>query len=308
MRCSAEACARVLCRFVAAPHDPAPLSLLMLTLRVAAIPSAATICSTACASPASLRHADVPEALIAAGEPRHADAQLAWPWPRRPLRGLNGSASLAGPVPCPSHLQGRAVGPEGCVRERQPACVGRQPWPLPSPPCARVLASLLLSIPALTPCLFACLRLHDPRPAPSPSHTGLDDFTSTGGSLLLEQGRLTLAQEFVKAMADPRARAGIFGVLLSGPNGVGEVAERAICASHDLVVRARAVRSAPKLTSALVFSLTLPCCCRQERRRLAQLPGVRRPAPARRVHPTRRGLGQGCQGRQGRRLLPAHAA
>ena len=119
-------------------------SLLLLTLRVAAIPSAATICSTACASPASLRHADVPEALIAAGEPRHADAQLAWPWPRRPLRGLNGSASLAGPVPCPSHLRGRAVGPEGCVRERQPACVGRQPWPLPSPPCAHVLASLLL--------------------------------------------------------------------------------------------------------------------------------------------------------------------
>ena len=119
-------------------------SLLLLTLRVAAIPSAATICSTACASPASLRHADVPEALIAAGEPRHADAQLAWPWPRRPLRGLNGSASLAGPGPCPSHLRGRAVGPEGCVRERQPACVGRQPCPLPSPPCARVLASLLL--------------------------------------------------------------------------------------------------------------------------------------------------------------------
>jgi hypothetical protein len=65
---------------------------------------------------------------------------------------------------------------------------------------------------------------HDPRPAPSPSHTGLDDFTSTGGSLLLEQGRLALAQEFVKAMADTGDCANIFGVLLSGPNGVGESA------------------------------------------------------------------------------------
>ena len=58
-------------------------------------------------------------------------------------------------------------------------------------------------------------------------------------------------------MTDRAARGSLFGVLLSGPNGVGELAVRSSCASHDLVVRARAVRSAPKLTSALVFSLTL---------------------------------------------------
>ena len=63
-------------------------------------------------------------------------------------------------------------------------------------------------------------------PVPPPSSAGFEDFTRTGGSLLLEQGRLALAQEFVKAMADIGASANIFGVLLSGPNGVGESALR----------------------------------------------------------------------------------
>lgn len=132
-----------------------PCSLLLLTLRVAAIPSAATICSTACASPASLRHAGVPEALIAAGEPRHAEAGVRHSWPHRPLRGLDGSASLAVPVRRARHLQGRAVGPEGCVRERQPACVRRQRHVLVcSYPCCFAPAPV-------TPCLSA---LHGPRP------------------------------------------------------------------------------------------------------------------------------------------------
>ena len=43
-----------------------------------------------------------------------------------------------------------------------------------------------------------------------------------GGPLLLEQGRIDLSQEFVKAMVKPIQ--GNFGVLLSGPNGIGEVA------------------------------------------------------------------------------------
>jgi hypothetical protein len=36
----------------------------------------------------------------------------------------------------------------------------------------------------------------------------------------VEQGRLDLAQEFIKAMLDPLSAN--FGVLLTGPNGSGE--------------------------------------------------------------------------------------
>ena len=43
-----------------------------------------------------------------------------------------------------------------------------------------------------------------------------------GGALLLEQGRIDLSQEFVRAMVDPVKDN--FGVLLSGPNGIGEIA------------------------------------------------------------------------------------
>jgi len=84
---------------------------------------------------------------------------------------------------------------------------------------------MLLSIPArhaLPVPACACTM----RPRAAPSRAGFEDFTRTGGSLLLEQGRLALAQEFVKAMADMGASANIFGVLLSGPNGVGESALR----------------------------------------------------------------------------------
>lgn len=283
-----------------------PCSLLLLTLRVAAIPSAATICSTACASPASLRHAGVPEALIAAGEPRHAEAGARHSWPHRSLRGLDGSASLAVPVRRAGHLQGGAVGPEGCVRERQPACVGRQPWPLPSPPCARVLVSLLLCTRARH-ALPVCAAWS--APPPPPSRAGLENFTRSGGSLLLEQGRLGLSQEFVKAMADVDASANVFGVLLSGPKGGGELAVRSSCASHARSRRALLPYSQPNTRSS--SRMLSPCClscCRQEFCRPAQLPGVRRPAPACRVLPTCRGLGHGCQGGQGRRLLPTHAA
>ncbi len=42
-----------------------------------------------------------------------------------------------------------------------------------------------------------------------------------GGPLLLEQGRIDLSQEFIKAMRDPMMAN--FGVLLSGPNGIGKI-------------------------------------------------------------------------------------
>jgi hypothetical protein len=42
-----------------------------------------------------------------------------------------------------------------------------------------------------------------------------------GGSFLLEQGRIDLSREFVRAMTKPIM--GNFGVLLSGPNGIGEI-------------------------------------------------------------------------------------
>ncbi len=62
---------------------------------------------------------------------------------------------------------------------------------------------------------------------------------------MVEQGRLGLSQEFLKAMTDPaaRRRAGIFGVLLSGPNGVGESAVQCVCGWRVPVLCARAVRS-----------------------------------------------------------------
>ena len=50
---------------------------------------------------------------------------------------------------------------------------------------------------------------------------GFEKLLASGGSFLIEQGRIDLAVEFIRAM-ESVAEAN-FGVLLSGPNGIGEV-------------------------------------------------------------------------------------
>jgi len=278
------------------------LSLLLLTLRVAAIPSAATIVPAPAALRAQAKLLADMRTSLKHSSPLENLATL--------TLGSSGLTALsagltAAPVSLvqfrvPAISEDVLVGPKG-------ACTGGGP-PTPRDElvsvAARAFCVYVCSHPCcfpsqpITPCLSACLRLHDPPPALPPSHAGLDVFTSKGGFLLLEQGRLTLAQEFVKAMSDPCARAGIFGVLLSGPNGIGEVGS------------AEQLSFACAFTSCALAMLSpcFPSCCRQECCRHAQLPGVCRTAPACRVHAAGRGLGHGCQGRQGRCLLPAHAA
>lgn len=66
-----------------------------------------------------------------------------------------------------------------------------------------------------------CTSPHRPIPVCCTCLTaGLQELLSKGGDFLVEEGRLARANEFLKAMADPTTAN--FGVLLSGPNGIGE--------------------------------------------------------------------------------------
>jgi len=50
---------------------------------------------------------------------------------------------------------------------------------------------------------------------------GFETLLASGGTVLLEQSRIEQAQEFVNAVGNPSTAS--FGVLLSGPTGVGEI-------------------------------------------------------------------------------------
>lgn len=134
-----------------------------------------------------------------------------------------------------------------------------------------------------------------------PDTAGLEELLARGMDFLVEKGRIDLANEFLKALTDPAAAN--FGVLLSGPNGIGKwmLTRLRFVAMHN------ASPSSPLCVVALhpyyLPRRRCPDLCRQERHRLAVLSVLPRPRPPRSMHSPRPGLGDRGGGWRRRRLL-----
>jgi hypothetical protein len=100
------------------------------------------------------------------------------------------------------------------------------------------LAKLALSSNGLTPLYAGSTTATIPPPSLAEFHIpgapntvmkeggpkGLEELMVSGGSILLEEGRLRVSQKFMKAITPPPGRGGgKFGLLLSGPNGAGKL-------------------------------------------------------------------------------------